>query len=78
MCFKQFLHCIVIIVMLTNQAIMSVAFRAENRIILRLKKSLIGFENTIYIGNLAIELSTDLVFKKKPVKIPKPDRIVYF
>jgi len=57
---------------------MSVAFLTENKSILRLKNSLIGFENTIFIGNLAIELSTDLVFKKKPHKIPKPDRIVYF
>lgn len=38
----------------------------------------LSFENTILIGNLEVELSTDFLFKKKRRLMTKPDRIVYF
>ncbi len=57
---------------------MSVSSIHKNTGFLPFKKSLIGFENTIFMGNLVVELSTDLLFKKKRFKIQKPDRIVYF
>lgn len=61
-----------------NQVILSVQFIHKNSGFPAFKKSLIGFENTIFMGNLVVELSTDLLFKKKRFKIQKPDRIVYF
>jgi len=38
----------------------------------------LSFENTILLGNLDVELSTDFLFKKKAHLMTKPDRIVYF